>query len=59
MSEDEQHIRCMFAAFALQGLLAGKSVDDIDNDHFISFIAEASFDIADAMMEVKNASSRH
>ena len=59
MSDEDNLIRCLFAAFVLQGLMVNRSSDEIDNDRFILFVTEAAFDIADAMMEIKDASTRH
>jgi len=57
MMEDE--MRCVFAAFALQGLMANVDPEVLQSEHNRKFIAEAAFDMADAMMGVRNASTRH
>jgi len=57
MMDDE--MRSMFAAFALQGLMANVDPEVLESEHNMRFIAEAAFDMADMMMGVKNASARH
>ena len=57
MENDE--MRSMFAAFALQGLMASVDPEVLESEHNRRFIAEAAFDMADMMMGVKNATSRH
>ena len=57
MENDE--MRCMFAAFALQGLMSSVDPEILESEHNRRFIAEAAFDMADMMMGVKNATARH
>jgi hypothetical protein len=57
MMDDE--MRSMFAAFALQGLMSNVDPEVLESEHNRKFIAEAAFDMADAMMGVKNATTRH
>jgi hypothetical protein len=57
MENDE--MRCMFAAFALQGLMSSVDPEILDSEPNRRFIAEAAFDMADMMMGVKNATARH
>ncbi len=57
MENDE--MRCMFAAFALQGLMSNVDPEVLESEHNRRFIAESAFDMADMMMGVKNASARH
>ena len=56
---ENDEMRCMFAAFALQGLMSSVDPEILDSEHNRRFIAEAAFDMADMMMGVKNASARH
>jgi hypothetical protein len=56
---ENDEMRCMFAAFALQGLMSGVDPEILDSDHNRKFIAETAFDMADAMMGVRNATTRH
>ena len=59
MFDNDEQLRCAFAAFALQGLMSAIDPETLDNEHNRKFIAEAAFDMADAMMGVRNASIRH
>ena len=59
MMESDNDLRCMFAAFALQGLMTSVDPEALDSEHNRRFIAEAAFDMADMMMGVKNATARH
>jgi hypothetical protein len=52
-------MRCAFAAFALQGIMASVEWEVLDSEHNRRFIAEAAFDMADMMMGVRNESVRH
>jgi hypothetical protein len=56
---ENDEMRCMFAAFALQGLMSSVDPEVLESEHNRRFIAEAAFDMADMMMGVKNASARH
>ena len=57
MMDDE--MRCMFAAFALQGLMSNVDLEVLESEHNRRFIADTAFDMADMMMGVKNATARH
>lgn len=57
MMNDE--MRNVFAAFALQGLMANVDPEILDSEHNRRFIAQTAFDMADAMMGVKNETTRH
>ena len=59
MFDNEEQMRCAFAAFALQGLMAAVDPEILDSEHNRRFIAEAAFDMADMMMGVRGASIRH
>lgn len=59
MFDTEEQMRCAFAAFALQGLMAAVDPEILDSEHNRKFFAEAAFDMADAMMGVRSASTRH
>ena len=59
MFNDEEQMRCAFAAFALQGLMASVDPEVLENEHNRRFIAEACFDMADMMMGVRSATTRH
>jgi len=56
---ESDEMRCMFAAFALQGLMAGIDPEILESDQNRKFVAETAFDMADAMMGVRNATTRH
>jgi len=56
---ENDEMRCMFAAFALQGLMSSVDPEVLESEHNRRFIAEAAFDMADMMMGVKNATARH
>lgn len=56
---ENDEMRCMFAAFALQGLMSSVDPEILESEHNRRFIAEAAFDMADMMMGVKNATARH
>jgi hypothetical protein len=56
---ENDEMRCMFAAFALQGLMSSVDPEILDSEHNRRFIAEAAFDMADMMLGVKNATARH
>jgi len=56
---ESDEMRCMFAAFALQGLMSGVDPEILDSEHNRKFLAETAFDMADAMMGVRNATTRH
>lgn len=55
----DDEIRCTFAAFALQGLLTGAEHEFLDDYEVKKFIAETAFELADMMMGVRNATTRH
>lgn len=59
MFDSEDQLRCAFAAFAMQGLIAGIDLELLDDEHTRISLAEVAFDMADAMMGVRNASVRH
>lgn len=59
MFDSEEQMRCAFAAFALQGLMATVDPEILENENNRRFIAEACFDMADMMMGVRNATTRH
>jgi hypothetical protein len=59
MFDNEEQMRCAFAAFALQGLMAGIDAEILESEHNRRFLAEAAFDMADMMMGVRGASTRH
>jgi len=56
---ENDEMRCMFAAFALQGLMSSVDPEILDSEPNRRFIAEAAFDMADMMMGVKNVTARH
>jgi hypothetical protein len=56
---ENDEMRCMFAAFALQGLMSSVDPEILESEHNRRFIAEAAFDMADMMLGVKNATARH
>ena len=57
--DTEEQMRCAFAAFALQGLMASVDPEVLESEHNRRFLAETAFDMADSMMGVRNASLRH
>jgi len=59
MFDNEEQLRCAFAAFALQGLMANIDPESLESDHTLHFIAETCFDVADIMMGVRGATKRH
>lgn len=59
MFDSEEQMRCAFAAFALQGLMATVDPEILENENNRRFIAETCFDMADMMMGVRNATTRH
>lgn len=60
MFDTEDQLRCAFAAFALQGIMASiDQLEILENENNRRFIAEAAFDMADMMMGVRNESIRH
>lgn len=59
MKEFNDDMRCAFAAFALQGLLTGAEHEFLDDHEVKRFIAETAFDLADMMIGVRNATTRH
>ena len=59
MFDTEEQMRCAFAAFALQGIMASIEFEILENEHNRRFIAEAAFDMADMMMGIRNATARH
>ena len=59
MFDTEEQMRCAFAAFALQGIMASIEFEILENEHNRRFIAEAAFDMADMMMGVRGATVRH
>ena len=56
---ENDEMRCMFAAFALQGLMSGIDPEILESEHNRKFVAETAFDMADAMMGIRNATTRH
>lgn len=60
MFDTEEQMRCAFAAFALQGIMASiDQLEILENESNRRFIAETAFDMADMMMGVRNESVRH
>jgi hypothetical protein len=59
MFDTEEQMRCAFAAFALQGLMSSVDPEVLESEHNRRFIAEAAFDMADMMMGVRGATTRH
>jgi hypothetical protein len=59
MFDTEEQMRCAFAAFALQGLMSSVDPEVLESEHNLRFIAEAAFDMADMMMGVRGATTRH
>lgn len=59
MFDTEEQMRCAFAAFALQGLMSSVDPEVLESEHNRRFIAEAAFDMADMMMGVRSATTRH
>ena len=59
MFETEDQMRCAFAAFALQGIMANVDLESLDSDENLRFIADTAFELADMMMGVRNATKRH
>lgn len=57
--DTDDQLRCAFAAFALQGIMSGIDPEYLENEHHRKFIAEACFDMADMMLGVRNATTRH
>lgn len=57
--DQEDQLRCAFAAFALQGLMSNVDPEALDNEHNRRFIAETCFEMADMMMGVRSATTRH
>ena len=56
---ENDEMRGMVAAFALQGLMSSVDPEILESEHNRRFIAEAAFDMADMMLGVKNATARH
>ena len=59
MFETDDQMRCAFAAFALQGIMANVDLASLASDENLKFIAESAFDIADMMMGVRDVTKRH
>ena len=59
MFDTEDQMRCAFAAFALQGLMSSIDPEILDSEHNRKFLAETAFEMADAMMGVRSATTRH
>ena len=59
MFDNDDQLRCAFAAFALQGIMSNVDPESLESDSQLRFIAEACFDVADIMMGVRNATARH
>jgi len=59
MFDTEEQMRCAFAAFALQGLMSSVDPEVLESEHNLRFIAETAFDMADMMMGVRGATTRH
>jgi hypothetical protein len=59
MFDNEEQMRCAFAAFALQGLMSSIDPEILDSEHNRKFLAETAFEMADAMMGVRSATTRH
>jgi hypothetical protein len=59
MFDNEEQMRCAFAAFALQGLMANVDIEILDSENHKRFLAETCFDMADMMMGVRSATTRH
>lgn len=59
MFDTEEQMRCAFAAFALQGLMSSIDIEILESEHNRRFIADTAFDMADMMMGVRSATTRH
>lgn len=59
MFDNEEQLRCAFAAFTLQGLMANIDPEILENEHNRRFLAETCFEMADTMMGVRSATTRH
>lgn len=59
MFDNEEQMRCAFAAFALQGLMSSIDIEILESEHNRRFIADTAFDMADMMMGVRSATVRH
>lgn len=59
MFDNEEQMRCAFAAFALQGLMSSIDIEILESEHNRRFIADTAFDMADMMMGVRSATIRH
>ena len=59
MFDNDDQLRCAFAAFALQGLMSSVDPEVLENEHNRRFIAETCFDMADMMMGVRSVTTRH
>lgn len=57
--DSEDQLRCAFAAFALQGIMSGIDPEYLESQDHRRFIAEACFDMADMMLGIRNATTRH
>lgn len=59
MFDNEEQMRCAFAAFALQGLISNVEPDMLEDEHTRRFIADTCFEMADMMMGVRSETTRH
>jgi hypothetical protein len=59
MFDNEEQMRCAFAAFALQGLMSNIDPEVLDDERNKRFLAETCFEMADMMMGVRSATTRH
>lgn len=55
----DDDMRCLFAAFAMQGLMSTVDVEILESEHNRRFLAETAFDMADSMIGVRNETTRH
>jgi hypothetical protein len=55
----DDDMRSMFAAFALQGLMSSIDLEMLESADNRLFLAETAYDMADAMIGIRNETTRH
>lgn len=55
----DDDMRSLFAAFALQGLMSSIDLEMLESADNRLFLAETAYDMADAMIGVRNETTRH
>ena len=57
--DNEEQLRCAFAAFALQGVMSNTNIETLESETERRFIAMTCWQIADMMLGLKDVRTEH